>query len=260
MESLPRRALATFKLTVPLMVPYYILLALATKERIRLSWALSVYQLFTSPLFLRELIGSARPGSITVLLCRPLTEFIKPTEVLFEMFEVIRLWWVLLIFDVLNFEKTYHCSEDCGRSEDKSNSDIVGSGVRLSMYLLFLTVFASLFTGSFHSGPSGTKELGIATLISRYKRPHRDLLVRRILTKLRSHIPNDQPPKGRRCRLDADGYVRHYRDDRYPLRYPVSDPFVQGCARVAVLRLARHCRAGHCLGSSPIHRHTLCYV
>ena len=138
MESLPRRALATFKLTVPLMVPYYILLALATKERIRLSWALSVYQLFTSPLFLRELIGSARPGSITVRLCRPLTEFIKPTEVLFEMFEVIRLWWVLLIFDVLNFEETYHCSEDCGRSEDKSNSDIVGSGVRLSMYLLLL--------------------------------------------------------------------------------------------------------------------------
>jgi hypothetical protein len=260
MESLPRRALATFKLTVPLMVSYFILFYLVMKERIRICWAISVFQLYTSPVLLRELIGSARPGSITVRLCRPLTGFIKPTEILFEMFEIVRLMCVFLIFDVLNFEKTHHGSEDCGRSEDKSNSDIVGSGVRLSMYLLFLTVFASLFIGSFHSGPSGTKELGIATLISRYKRSHRDLLVRRILTKLRSHIPNDQPPKGRRCRLDADGWVRHYRHDQYPLRYPVSDPFVQGCARVAVLRLARHCRAGQCLGSSPIHRHTLCYV
>jgi len=37
------------------------------------------------------------------------------------------------------------------------------------MYLLFLVVFASLFIGSFHNGPSGTKELGIATLISMSK-------------------------------------------------------------------------------------------
>jgi hypothetical protein len=54
----------------------------------------------------------------------------------------------------------------CNGSEQALNPDIVGMGVRLSTYILLFSVFASLFTGSFHSGPSGTKELGIVTLIS----------------------------------------------------------------------------------------------
>lgn len=62
--------------------------------------------------------------------------------------------------------RSFESPLECKGLQDHPNPDIVGSGVRLSMYILLLTVFVSLFIGSFHSGPSGTKELGIATLIS----------------------------------------------------------------------------------------------
>ena len=47
------------------------------------------------------------------------------------------------------------------------NADIVGSGVRWSIYVLLLFVFLSLFLASFHEQPSGTKELGCTVLISK---------------------------------------------------------------------------------------------
>ena len=46
------------------------------------------------------------------------------------------------------------------------NADIVGSGVRWSIYLVVLFVFVSLSMASLHKQQSGTKELGCAVLIS----------------------------------------------------------------------------------------------
>ena len=48
------------------------------------------------------------------------------------------------------------------------NPDIVGSGVRCSMYILLLFVFASLLVATFHRQQSGTKELGCFVLISKH--------------------------------------------------------------------------------------------
>jgi hypothetical protein len=102
---------------------------------------------------------------------------------------------MLLILPV--YCMVFHGLQGCKASEYVSNPDIVGSGVRLSMYLLFLVVFASLFIGSFHSGPSGTKELGIAILISmsRFAEITKMILFDSILTDRRSGVPNNQPPK-----------------------------------------------------------------
>lgn len=47
------------------------------------------------------------------------------------------------------------------------NPDICGIGVRTSTYVLLGTTVLSLICGSFHTGESGTKELGIAGLISK---------------------------------------------------------------------------------------------
>jgi hypothetical protein len=55
-------------------------------------------------------------------------------------------------------------SADCYKNTP--NPDIVGSGVRCSVYLSVLFVFASLSVASFHRQQSGTKELGCTILIS----------------------------------------------------------------------------------------------
>jgi hypothetical protein len=46
------------------------------------------------------------------------------------------------------------------------NPDIVGLGVRYSIYALMFCLFISLFVASFHWQQSGTKELGCMVLIS----------------------------------------------------------------------------------------------
>lgn len=45
--------------------------------------------------------------------------------------------------------------------------DIAGPGVRLSTYVLLAATNLSLTLGTFHAGTTGTKELGICTLLSR---------------------------------------------------------------------------------------------
>ena len=57
-------------------------------------------------------------------------------------------------------------SADC--YERLPNPDIVGSGVRCSIYLSLLFVFVSLFVATFHTQQSGTKELGCTVLISEH--------------------------------------------------------------------------------------------
>lgn len=49
------------------------------------------------------------------------------------------------------------------------NFDIVGPGVRLSTYVLLIFTVLSLTTGSLHTGTLGTKELGIFTLLSKWR-------------------------------------------------------------------------------------------
>ena len=57
-------------------------------------------------------------------------------------------------------------SADCNNK--LPNPDIVGSGVRCSIYLSLLFVFVSLFVATFHTQQSGTKELGCTVLISEH--------------------------------------------------------------------------------------------
>jgi hypothetical protein len=128
-------------------------------------WVLSMGRLLHSPVFLTELLQGAGPGSVRVRMSH--THLFGPGKSYFELFELLRLYQCFCV-GFLGYQALYHSAEDCEGLQDKSNPDIVGSGVRVSMYILFLAVFASLFIGSFHSGPSGTKELGMATLISMY--------------------------------------------------------------------------------------------
>ena len=55
-----------------------------------------------------------------------------------------------------------------GSKEPKVDSDIAGPGVRFSTDILLGSTAVSLAIGSFHSAPTGTKELGICTLLSKY--------------------------------------------------------------------------------------------
>jgi hypothetical protein len=59
---------------------------------------------------------------------------------------------------------------------EKSNLDfdIVGPGVRLSTYVLLIFTVLSLTVGSLYARTLGTKELGICTLLSKWKGCHKD--------------------------------------------------------------------------------------
>jgi hypothetical protein len=140
-----------------------------------------------------------------------------------------------------------------------SNPDIIGMGVRLSTYVLLLGVFASLFIGSFHSGPSGTKELGVATLISTStlqdprsasKSPIHVMLIGR-----RSVVVGSQSPQSRHRRLDAHRCIHRHSHDRHALRHLIRDSFVQRGPRFAFLCSTCHDRASYRMGRSPLCRY-----
>jgi hypothetical protein len=130
------------------------------------AWLISsMMRLCSVPMFCQELLRSG--GSTRHLGWLQL----EPTKFLFEIFEIARLYPTLALGSgtLLKADQdSASGSQQCETTEGLSNPDIVGSGVRLSTYILMLTTFASLFIGSFHSGPSGTKEPGIAILISMY--------------------------------------------------------------------------------------------
>jgi hypothetical protein len=128
-------------------------------------WMLSLLRLVSFPMFLHELIRGAGSSPFAIWMDR-LTHLFESGGYLFDVFEFVRLIQATFLFPLAFIGGL--SSKKCEGLEDMSNPDIVGAGVRLSMYILFFAVFASLFIGSFHSGPSGTKELGVATLISTY--------------------------------------------------------------------------------------------
>ena len=255
----PRRMftiLATPALMLPFMVPLSIILLLAWLSKTCVGWCVFFIRLSTSIVFLHELLSSAGLSSVTVR-SRQLIRLIKPEQLYLNIYIIFWLYQALLIVGFLCLEDKNQL-DSCKGFESSANPDIVGSGVRLSMYFLFFTVFASLFVGSFHSGPSGTKELGIATLISTYRSAGTiSTLCHRILIGRRSHILSNQPPEGQNRRPDADRCDRRHGHNRHPLCYTVSDSFVQGRPCVALVCSACHRRTGSCLGSSPLHRHTI---
>jgi hypothetical protein len=120
---------------------------------------------FSVPIFSQELLRSL--GSTRHLGWLQ----IEPKMFLFEFSDILRIY-LTSVTAIDNLLKANHYSDSgsqqCETTEGLSDPDIVGSGVRLSTYALMLTTFVSLFIGSFHSGPSGTKELGMAILISTY--------------------------------------------------------------------------------------------
>ena len=252
----PRRFTTTFALTLPFMVPLSIILLLAGWSKICVGWCYFFIRLSTSIVFLHELLRSAGLSSVTVR-SRQLIHLIKPEQLYLNMYII---FWLYLAISMAVFvqHEDEHQLDNCKGFESSANPDIVGSGVRLSMYFLFFTVFASLFVGSFHSGPSGTKELGIATLISTYRSAGTiSTLCHRILIECRSHILSNQPPEGQNRRLDADRCDRCHGHDRHALCHTICDSFVQGRPRVALVCSACYRRTGSCLGSSPLHRHTI---
>jgi hypothetical protein len=252
----PRRFTTTLALTLPFMVPISIILLLAGLSNICVGWWAFFFRLSTSIVFLHELLRSAGLSSVTVR-SRQLIRLIKPEQLYLNIYIIFWLYQALLIVGFSYLEDKNQL-DGCKGSESSANPDIVGSGVRLSMYILFFTVFASLFVGSFHGGLSGTKELGIAILISTYRSVGTiSTLCHRILIERRSHILSNQPPEGQNRRLDADRCDRCHGHDRHALCHTICDSFVQGRPRVALVCSACYRRTGSCLGSSPLHRHTI---
>jgi hypothetical protein len=167
----PRRTFTTLALMLPFFAMVPIILLLASLSNTSHGWAPVFMRLSTSTLFLHELLRSAGLSSVTVRSCQ-LMRLIEPKQLYFFSYNHVRLCLALeMVFIWMGFLIYGNKNEldDCKGFESSANPDMVGSGVRLSMYILFFAVFASLFVGSFHSGPSGTKELGIATLISTYR-------------------------------------------------------------------------------------------
>lgn len=62
-----------------------------------------------------------------------------------------------------------YSSPEMNCEKQEIDLDIAGPGVRLSTYVLLACTTLSLLMGSFHAGETGTKELGICTLLSMYK-------------------------------------------------------------------------------------------
>ena len=247
--------------TVALLLPFYavflIIFLSSYVSKVCVGWILFFSRLSTSIVFLHELLRSAGLSSVTVR-SRQLMRLVKPDQLDLDIiYNFLGLCRALFIVGLLCLEDKKEL-DGCKGFKSSANPDIVGSGVRLSMYILFFTVFASLFVGSFHSGPSGTKELGIATLISTYRSAGTiSTLCHRILIECRSHILSNQPPEGQNRRLDADRCDRCHGHDRHALCHTICDSFVQGRPRVALVCSACYRRTGSCLGSSPLHRHTI---
>jgi hypothetical protein len=165
MKSYAERCCNTILIMLPSALPILVLDILSVTKKPPIYWgtaACAVLRLCIIPVLLQERFR-LRLSIITRFIFR-----LEPPEFVFGVFEMIRHCHSFL-HSVFTWCNKTRSPENCQETEDKSNPDIVGSGVRLSMYILLFTVFVSLFIGSFHSGPSGTKELGIATLISTYK-------------------------------------------------------------------------------------------
>jgi len=161
MDRVSRRIGAAIIMTIPSMALIIIFTGLGTFEMINISFGLSLFRLWSLPMFLQELLRSRGCEYFQIRTNR--LALLQPRRFFFGIFEVVRLYTG---FSFIAITLLFPGSLDCEGTEDKSNPDIVGTGVRVSMYILFLVVFLSLFVGSFHSAPSGTKELGTATLIS----------------------------------------------------------------------------------------------
>jgi hypothetical protein len=71
------------------------------------------------------------------------------------------------IFELLMVPPSKREGFNSGCFQDPPNADIVGLGVRYSIYILLSCLFISLFVASFHRQQSGTKELGCMILISK---------------------------------------------------------------------------------------------
>lgn len=131
---------------------------LAISEHIQPWWLFSTIRLLSLTLFLDELILTIRPTMLDF------KRYVHQQDYPLQLQDAARIG-LTLSSGCMMFQ-SFQAPLDCKNMAGHSNPDIVGSGVRLSMYILLLTVIVSLFAGLFHSGPSGTKELGVATLIS----------------------------------------------------------------------------------------------
>lgn len=103
-----------------------------------------------------------------ILACSRPASFEEPKDLLWIilLFKISFAFSIVLRNAVVLLEDDLLIRNDCDKI--KPNPDIVGSGVRCSMYILLLFVFVSLLMASFHTQQSGTKELGCSVLISRY--------------------------------------------------------------------------------------------
>lgn len=128
-------------------------------------WPHNIWRVLSAPLFFCEML----PSTGLVAKTNKMLLFLGPEDVSFGFYEVNR-WCMGLYYLALSpLLRPVRIPDYYKHSEKQPNPDIVGTGVRVSMYIILLTTFASLFVGTFHSDPSGTKELGIATLISMCK-------------------------------------------------------------------------------------------
>jgi hypothetical protein len=145
MDSVSFYTLASF-------APIAVTLFLALSSSIQFWWLFPMCRLWSIPLLIDEL--TTRHGSPG--------QSLRISD--YAFFDHIRLFAALPVVSMIVLPT--RTPQNCKGLEDVSNPDIAGAGVRISTYVLLLTVFVSLFLGSFHGGPSGTKELGIATFIS----------------------------------------------------------------------------------------------
>lgn len=124
-----------------------------------LYWGAPLFVLASLPSFLVEVLRSHGSRHLEIGTFRIVT-LQDARTFYFVQFEMSRLYGTTVsLFDM--------ASTDVSRCRGESpNADIVGLGVRSSIYILLFSGFISLFIASFHRSPSGTKELGAATLVS----------------------------------------------------------------------------------------------
>jgi hypothetical protein len=116
--------------------------------------------------------------------------------------------------------------------------DIAGPGVRLSTYLLLAITNMSLTMGSFHGGITGTKELGICTLLSRFSfsQAYGKSITLTISRPLRNGI---QPLEAEEELSFTYGDIPYHRSHGCPDCQPCRNSFLKRRSSIKVVRPAQ---------------------
>jgi hypothetical protein len=162
--------------------------------------------------------------------------------IIFRLLSVL----IALIFNAWVLGELELEPERTGCTKSTPNPDIVGSGVRCSMYILLLFVFMSLLVATFHRQGSGTKELGSSVLISK----HLLMAERRLLelTIYRSLCDEHELSYGQTEQFYSYGLPSSRANDRHAMCCVVCHSIIKRCTIISILRRVYPSWSDFCLG------------